>query len=236
MSPGRVVPASQYQVDHHRKTTGSAPFAAGFRAYGQQLAPSNAPQGPVRSIGDVALQPRNQQIQRLNLAAAGQTGEESAMQGARAGSVDSNHNGRPLLPMPTDKNGGQVEHLKAQCGTSVSSIIACSADIMALRHHGHGCLFLSLHVLLPLPVPTLAYSLSPCTGSLHDALLASKREVVDMKSRENMFWQKVRPQIIDRLAAVVVESPAHNSRCARACTCRPRTCGSGRRPSSDEKR
>jgi hypothetical protein len=158
------------------------------------------------------------------------------MQGARAGSVDSNHNGRPLLPMPTDKNGGQVEHLKAQCGTSVSSIIACSADIMALRHHGHGCLYLSLHVLLPLPVPTLAYSLSPCTGSLHDALLASKREVVDMKSRENMFWQKVRPQIIDRLAAVVVESPAHNSRCARACTCRPRTCGSGRRPSSDEKR
>jgi hypothetical protein len=74
------------------------------------------------------------------------------MQGARAGSVDSNHNGRPLLPMPTDKNGGQVEHLKAQCGTSVSSIIACSADIMALRHHGHGCLYLSLHA------PTLTRS------------------------------------------------------------------------------
>lgn len=144
MSPGRVVPAPQYQVDHHRKTTGSAPFAAGFRTYGQQLAPTNAPQGPGRSVGDVALQPRNQQMQRLNLAAAGQTGEESAMQGARAGSVDSNHNGR-LLPMPADKNGGQVEHLKAQCGTSVSSIISCSADIVALL------------ACLSIPVPVCSY-------------------------------------------------------------------------------
>jgi hypothetical protein len=149
MSPGRVVSASQYQVDHHRKTTGSAPFTAGFRTYGQQLAPSNALQGPVRSVGDVA---RNQQMQRLNLAAAGQTGEESAVQGARAGSVDSNHNGRPL-PMPTDKNGGQVEHLKAQCGTSVSSVMTCSSDIAALRHHGHVCPYLSLHA------PTLTFPL-----------------------------------------------------------------------------
>ena len=66
------------------------------------------------------------------------------MQGARAGSVDSNHNGR-LLPMPADKNGGQVEHLKAQCGTSVSSIISCSADIVALL------------ACLSIPVPVCSY-------------------------------------------------------------------------------
>ena len=64
-------------MEHHRQTTGSAPFSQGYRTYGQQIAPPNA-RG---LIGDIsgALSPWNQQMQRMNYKGNGAGGEEQSV-------------------------------------------------------------------------------------------------------------------------------------------------------------